>query len=102
MPITWISAILLARLPQLMPQVTAVFHQGACSDTMESDGRYLMDNNFAYSKALMEACQVANVPFIYASSEAVELLNNDLFSLMNASKPKAAINIIDGIILWEC
>lgn len=34
--------------------------------------------------------------------EAVELLNSDLFALLNASKPKAAINIIDGIVLWEC
>ena len=34
--------------------------------------------------------------------EAVELLNNNLFALLNASKPKAGINIIDGIILWKC
>ncbi len=61
----------LARLPQIMPQVTAVFHQGACSDTMETDGRYLMDNNYAYSKALLEACQSARIPFIYASSASV-------------------------------
>ena len=26
--------------------VDAIFHEGACSDTMESDGRYMMDNNF--------------------------------------------------------
>jgi len=71
---------LLARLPQLMPQVTAVFHQGACSDTMEGDGRYLMDNNFAFSKALMEACQVKNVPFIYASSASVYGNGEDGFS----------------------
>ena len=27
-------------------QVEAVFHEGACSDTMESDGQYMMRNNY--------------------------------------------------------
>ena len=27
-------------------QVEAVFHEGACSDTMEQDGKYMMDNNY--------------------------------------------------------
>lgn len=31
-----------------LPRVTAVLHQGACSDTMQLDGRYMMDNNYAY------------------------------------------------------
>jgi ADP-L-glycero-D-manno-heptose 6-epimerase len=51
------------------PQV--VFHQGACSDTMESNGRYMLDNNFRYSLELLEWCQAQEVPFIYASSAAV-------------------------------
>ncbi len=51
--------------------VEAVFHQGACSDTMETDGRYVMENNYAYSKALFDWCQEDEVPFIYASSAAV-------------------------------
>jgi ADP-L-glycero-D-manno-heptose 6-epimerase len=51
--------------------VEAVFHQGACSDTMETDGRYMLDNNYAYSKRLLEWCQEEGVPFIYASSAAV-------------------------------
>src|SRR3989304_2943395 len=34
--------------------IEAVLHQGACSDTMESDGRYVMENNYAYSKALFD------------------------------------------------
>lgn len=49
----------------------AVFHQGACSDTMESDGRYMMDNNFRYTLELFRWCQEERVPFIYASSAAV-------------------------------
>ncbi|NBS96841.1 MAG: NAD-dependent epimerase/dehydratase family protein, partial [Betaproteobacteria bacterium] len=31
----------LARLP-FLPRLRAVFHQGACSDTMEHDGRFMM------------------------------------------------------------
>ena len=51
--------------------VEAVLHQGACSDTMESDGRYVMENNYAYSKALFDWCQDEEVPLIYASSASV-------------------------------
>jgi ADP-L-glycero-D-manno-heptose 6-epimerase len=51
--------------------VDVVFHQGACSDTMETDGRYVMDNNFRYSVALLEFCIAQEVPLIYASSAAV-------------------------------
>jgi ADP-L-glycero-D-manno-heptose 6-epimerase len=51
--------------------VRAVFHQGACSDTMETDGRYMMENNFRYSRGLLEICQEQRVPFLYASSAAI-------------------------------
>ena len=52
-------------------QVDAVLHQGACSDTMETDGRYMMENNYRYSLDLLDWCQQRKVPFIYASSAAV-------------------------------
>jgi ADP-L-glycero-D-manno-heptose 6-epimerase len=52
-------------------EVAAVFHQGACSDTMEADGRYMMRNNYRYSMALLDWCQNNDVPFLYASSAAV-------------------------------
>jgi len=52
-------------------KVEAVLHQGACSDTMETDGRYMMDNNYRYSLALLDWCQARGVPFIYASSASV-------------------------------
>ena len=55
----------------LEDKVKAVFHQGACSDTMEHDGRYMMANNYEYSKTLLLACQQAAVPLIYASSASV-------------------------------
>ena len=51
--------------------VDAIFHEGACSDTMATDGRYVMENNFAFSKALLHWCQRHNVPFLYASSASV-------------------------------
>jgi ADP-L-glycero-D-manno-heptose 6-epimerase len=51
--------------------VDVVLHQGACSDTTERDGRYMMLNNYEYSKALLELCTDAAIPFIYASSAAV-------------------------------
>jgi ADP-L-glycero-D-manno-heptose 6-epimerase len=51
--------------------VDAVFHQGACSDTMETDGRYMLDNNYTYSRRLLDWCQDEDVPLIYASSASV-------------------------------
>jgi len=51
--------------------LTAVLHQGACSDTMESDGRYMMENNYRYSLELLNYCQNEEVPLLYASSASV-------------------------------
>jgi ADP-L-glycero-D-manno-heptose 6-epimerase len=51
--------------------IQAIFHQGACSTTTEWDGRYMMENNFEYSKILFHYCQQHKIPFIYASSAAV-------------------------------
>jgi ADP-L-glycero-D-manno-heptose 6-epimerase len=52
-------------------KVEAIFHEGACSSTTEWDGRYMMDNNYEYSKVLLEYCQKKEIPFLYASSAAV-------------------------------
>jgi ADP-L-glycero-D-manno-heptose 6-epimerase len=51
-------------------KVRAIFHEGACSDTMETDGRYMMDNNFRYSRDVMDACLAQGAQFLYASSAA--------------------------------
>ncbi len=51
--------------------IEMMFHQGACSDTMETDGRYMMQNNYRYSVELLDFCQDQSVPFVYASSAAV-------------------------------
>lgn len=51
--------------------ISTVFHQGACSDTMERDGRFMMRNNYRYSATLLEHCQDNDIAFLYASSAAV-------------------------------
>ena len=50
--------------------VEAVFHEGACSDTMELDGKYMMDNNYTLSCKLFQACQQQGTRLLYASSAA--------------------------------
>ena len=50
--------------------VRAIFHEGACSDTMETDGRYMMENNFRYSQDMLDWCLDQEVQFLYASSAA--------------------------------
>jgi ADP-L-glycero-D-manno-heptose 6-epimerase len=62
---------LLEALDGLAGSVEAVLHQGACSDTTETDGHYVMSTNYAYSKQLLEWCQDEEIPFLYASSAAV-------------------------------
>jgi len=51
-------------------QVDAVFHEGACSDTMEQDGKYMMANNYTLSCELYHACQKRGTRLLYASSAA--------------------------------
>jgi ADP-L-glycero-D-manno-heptose 6-epimerase len=51
--------------------LTAILHQGACSETTEWNGRYMMQNNYGYSKTLLHHCLEHAIPFIYASSAAV-------------------------------
>ena len=50
--------------------IDAVFHEGACSDTMEMDGLYMMENNYRYTLELYRWAQELHIPFIYASSAA--------------------------------
>lgn len=57
--------------------VAAVFHQGACADTVEQNGRYMLDANYETSKELFLWCQAKKVPFVYASSAAVYGASDD-------------------------
>lgn len=52
-------------------KVQAIFHEGACSSTTEWDGRFIMDNNYEYSKALLHWCDAHNAQYLYASSASV-------------------------------
>ncbi len=52
-------------------KVAAILHQGACTDTTESDGRYMLQNNYEYSKVLLDYALRHAIPLVYASSAAV-------------------------------
>lgn len=51
-------------------QIKAFLHLGACSDTMEADASYLLENNYRYSVKLAEYALKHGHRFIYASSAA--------------------------------
>ncbi|MFU9136382.1 ADP-glyceromanno-heptose 6-epimerase [Erwinia tasmaniensis] len=59
--------------------VEAIFHEGACSSTTEWDGKYMMENNYQYSKELLHYCLEHQIPFLYASSAATYGGRNDNF-----------------------
>ena len=73
-----------------LPRPDVVFHQGACSDTMETDGRYMLENNYRYSLELLGWCQQERVPFVYASSAAVYGLGPEF---VDDDRPLAPLNI---------
>lgn len=52
-------------------KISVIFHNGACSNTMETDGKYIMKNNYEYSKELLSYCVNNKTRFIYASSASV-------------------------------
>ena len=52
-------------------QIDAVFHEGACSDTMEHDGRFMLDINYRSLEDLLDACQAQGMRLLYASSAAI-------------------------------
>jgi ADP-L-glycero-D-manno-heptose 6-epimerase len=54
-----------------MPEdIEAIFHEGACSTTTEWNGKFMMDNNYQFSKDLLHYCLDRRISFIYASSAA--------------------------------
>ncbi len=52
-------------------RIEAIFHQGACADTTCDDGRYMMENNFTFSKTILHFAVARKIPLVYASSAAV-------------------------------
>lgn len=55
----------------ILDEVEVIFHEGACSSTTEWDGKFMMANNYEYSKVLLHACLIKRIPFLYASSASV-------------------------------
>ncbi len=68
-------------------KITAIFHQGACSNTLEDDGRYMMHNNFDYSKVLLQFAVDNEIPFIYASTAATYGLSETFKEVPANEKP---------------
>ncbi|AOV16186.1 ADP-glyceromanno-heptose 6-epimerase [Acidihalobacter aeolianus] len=65
----------------------AIFHEGACSATTEWDGRYMMENNYAYSKALLHYCLDRRVAYLYASSASVYGAGPDFTERLDCEQP---------------
>jgi ADP-L-glycero-D-manno-heptose 6-epimerase len=58
-------------------KVRAILHQGACSNTLEDDGRYIMDNNYTCSKEILNFATQNRIPLVYASTAAVYALSEE-------------------------
>ena len=67
-PEEFLEAIAARALPD---RIEAIFHQGACADTTLTDGRYMMENNFRFSKQVLGLALERKIPLVYASSAAV-------------------------------
>ena len=67
--------------------VELVFHQGACSDTLERDGKFMLENNYAWSRNLLDACVNNSVACIYASSAAVYGGGSSFLETPHCEKP---------------
>ena len=61
----------ISRNESLSQKVVAVFHEGACSSTTEWNGKFIMDNNYEYSKKLLHYCLDNSIAYLYASSASV-------------------------------
>ncbi len=70
-----------------LTKITAIFHEGACSDTTEWNGKYIMANNYDYSKVLLHYALEKRIPFLYASSAAVYGDNTQFSIDLHNEKP---------------
>lgn len=71
--------------------IQAIFHEGACSDTMEYDCNYMMSNNYEYSKVLLHFCLEWHIPFLYASSAST--YGNGAHGFKEEENCEGALNI---------
>ena len=67
--------------------IEAIFHEGACSSTTEWNGKFMMENNYEYSKDLLHYCIERDIPFLYASSAAIYGGNDTFKEELKYEKP---------------
>ena len=67
--------------------IRAILHQGACSNTLEDDGRYMMDNNFTYSKELLHFAVERGIALVYASTAATYGLSEKFSEIPENERP---------------
>ncbi len=67
--------------------IDVIFHQGACSSTTEWDGKYMLMNNYEYSKVLLHYCLERKIPFLYASSAATYGMTDTFVEHPDYEKP---------------
>jgi ADP-L-glycero-D-manno-heptose 6-epimerase len=68
-------------------KIRAILHQGACSNTLEDDGHFMMDNNHTFSKELLHFALKHHIPFIYASTAAVYGLSETFKEVPENERP---------------
>lgn len=68
-------------------KLEVIFHEGACSSTTEWDGRFMMENNFEYSKTLLHHCLDNKVQYLYASSASVYGGSSEYVERREVEKP---------------
>ena len=68
-------------------KIEVIFHEGACSATTEWDGRFMMNNNYEYSKTLLDFCLQNNTQYIYASSASVYGGSSEFVENREVEKP---------------
>ncbi len=71
----------------LPDRVEAIFHQGACADTTCTDGRYMIENNFTFSKLILHFALSSKVPLVYASSASVYGSSSDFAPARENERP---------------
>ena len=67
--------------------IECIIHLGACSDTTEWNGKYMLDNNYAYSKELLHFSNTIGCRLVYASSAAVYGLNPEFLETPTNERP---------------
>ncbi|RLA12855.1 MAG: ADP-glyceromanno-heptose 6-epimerase [Gammaproteobacteria bacterium] len=68
-------------------KIEVIFHEGACSSTTEWDGRFMMENNYEYSKRLLHYCLQNKTQYIYASSASVYGGSSEFVEKREVEKP---------------